>query len=67
MAIRVRLLEKADGSFLVQRETADRSGVWQDDRTFTEAQEDRAMKRVDRLFRRINGEGAGDINVYQVG
>jgi hypothetical protein len=67
MAIRVRVLEKADGSFLVQRETADRSGVWQDDKSFTEAQEDRAFRRADRLFRRANGEGNGDVTVYQVG
>lgn len=67
MAIRVRVIEKADETYVTQRETADKSNVWTDDKTFTAAQEDRAKARADRLFSRLNGGGSGDVTIYQVG
>lgn len=70
MAIKVRVLQKPDDSFIVQRETADGSNSFTDlPKTFNENQEERARDYADKQFHRINRPNGSpaDMLIYQVG
>jgi len=66
MAVRVRVLEKeADGTFVVQRENA--QGNWIDVGTpFAAGEEDKAVRKADNVFARLNRQ-AGATVVYFLG
>lgn len=66
MAIKVRVLQKPDDSFTVERETADGSGSFTLLKAFTEDQLDRACNYADRQFAKLNRPvGApADLTVY---
>lgn len=69
MAIKVRVQQKPDDSFTVERETADGSGTFTQMRAFTEDQYERACAYADRQFGKLNRPvGApADFSVYQRG
>lgn len=69
MPIKVRVVQKPNDSFAVERETAEGSKTFQQLKAFTEDQDDKARKYADRQYLKLNrGDNAPvDTVVYELG
>ena len=69
MPIKVRVVQKPDDSFAVERETAEGTRLFTQLKTFNENQDDKAKEYADRQYLKLNrGAGApADTVIYELG